>query len=109
MLLLLLVLSGCGAATSWTKDDPSISTHVKIALLNDPQVAPYRIDAKTSGGIVTLSGTVKTQAELDRAMDVARKVKGVKDVRSLVKVGSWQLAVSSRQSAVGSATTSVRF
>jgi len=87
VLLLLLALAGCGASTSWTKDDPSISTHVKIALLNDSQVAPYRIDAKTSGGVVTLSGTVKTQAELDHALGVARKVKGVKDVRADVKVG----------------------
>jgi len=86
-LLLLLTLAGCGAATSWTKDDPSISTHVKIALLNDAQVAPYRIDAKTSGGVVTLSGTVPAQAHLDRALEVARKVKGVKDVRSDLKVG----------------------
>src|SRR5689334_9700113 len=88
VLVLVLLLAGCGASTSWTKDDPSISTHVKIALLNDPQVAPYRIDAKTSGGVVTLSGTVRTQAELDHALGVARKVKGVKDVRADVKVGS---------------------
>ena len=71
VLLLLLALAACGASTRWTKDDPSISTHVKIALLNDSQVAPYRIDAKTSGGVVTLSGTVKTQAELDHALGVA--------------------------------------
>src|SRR5437868_4077632 len=81
LLILFLTLAGCGASTRWTKDDPSISTHVKIALLNDSQVAPYRIEAKTSGGVVTLSGTVKTQAELDHAVGVARKVKGVKNVR----------------------------
>ena len=88
LLILLLTLAGCGAATSWTKDDPSISTHVKIALLNDPQVAPYRIDARTSARIVTLSGAVKSQADVDRALAVARKVKGVRDVQSQLKVGS---------------------
>lgn len=88
LFVLVLLLGGCGATTSWTKDDPSISTHVKIALLNDPQVAAYRLDAKTSGGVVTLSGTVTTQAEIDRALDVARKVKGVKDVLSELRVGS---------------------
>lgn len=87
-LVLVLLLTGCGASTSWSKDDPSISTHVKIALLNDAQVASYRIDAKTSAGVVTLSGTVPAQAELDRAVAVARKVKGVKGVRSELKVGS---------------------
>ena len=92
LLILLLTLSACGAATNWTKDDPSISTHVKIALLNDPQVAPYRIDAKTSARVVTLSGAVKTQADVDRALAVARKVKGVKDVRSQLVVGELQTA-----------------
>ena len=87
VLLLALLLAGCGASNKWTKDDPSISTHVKIELMNDPQVAPYRIDAKTSARIVTLSGAVKTQADADRAIAVARKVKGVKDVRSELKVG----------------------
>lgn len=87
-LLLLVLLAACGASTRWTKDDPSISTHVKIELLNDPQVAPYRIDARTTGGVVTLSGTVKTQTEVERALAVARKVKGVKDARSQLTVGS---------------------
>ena len=87
-LLLVVLLAACGASTRWTKDDPSISTHVKIALLNDPQIAPYRIDAKTSARIVTLSGAVKSQADVDRALAVARKVKGVRDVQSQLKVGS---------------------
>ncbi len=38
--------------------------------------------------LLALAGTVKTQAELDHALAVARKVKGVKDVRSELKVGS---------------------
>lgn len=96
VLLLALLVSACGAAISGTHDDPSISTRVKIALLNDPAVAPYRIDAKTAAGIVTLSGTVKTQEEADRAVAVARKAVGVKDVKSELKISS-QSPVASRQ------------
>ena len=46
-LLLALMLSACGAATSGTSDDATISTRVKIALLNDPQLGPERLDART--------------------------------------------------------------
>ena len=88
VLLLVLLLTGCGATTSSTHDDASISTRVKIALLNDAQVAPYRIEAKTFQGVVTLSGTVKTQAEADQAVVVARRAIGVKDVKSELKIGS---------------------
>ena len=86
MLLLALVLTACGATTSATRDDASISTRVKIALLNDPQVGAMRIDARTFQGVVTLSGTVKSQADIDQAIAAARRVKGVRDVKSELKV-----------------------
>jgi len=86
VLLLLLLLTACGATTSATHDDASVSTRVKIALLNDPQVAPFRIDAKTFQGVVTLSGTVKSQSDVDQAIAAARRVKGVKDVKSELRI-----------------------
>ena len=86
VLLLALVLTACGATTSATRDDASISTRVKIALLNDPQVGAMRIDARTFQGVVTLSGTVKSQADIDQAIAAARRVKGVRDVKSELKV-----------------------
>jgi hyperosmotically inducible protein len=84
---LILLLTACGATTSSTHDDPSISTRVKIALLDDAQVGPLRIDARTVQGVVTLSGTVKSQAEADHAVAVAKKVSGVRGVKSELKVG----------------------
>src|SRR5438270_8630386 len=88
VLLLALMLSACGAATSGTSDDATISTRVKIALLNDPQLGPERLDARTFQGVVTLSGTVKSAAEEQQAIAVARKIRGVKDVMSELKIGS---------------------
>ena len=82
----LLLLGGCGAATSATQDDATISTRVKIALLNDPQVGALRIDARTFQGVVTLAGTVKTQADVDAALAAARKVRGARDVKSELKI-----------------------
>ena len=78
--------AGCGAATSGVKDDATIATRVKIALLNDPQVGPLRVDARTFQGVVTLSGTVKSQADVDTAIAVARKVRGARDVKSELKI-----------------------
>ena len=86
-LLVTLLLSGCGPTILGKHDDASISTRVKIALLNDSQVGPLRIDAKTAAGVVTLSGTARTPADVDRALAVARRVSGVRNVTSELKVG----------------------
>ena len=67
-------------------DDATITARVKTVLLNDPQVAATKIDVSTSGGIVTLSGTVKSKADEARAVDLARQVTGVRDVKSTLTV-----------------------
>jgi len=59
---------------------------VKIALLNDPQVGALRLEAKTAQGVVTLSGTVRSQAEADAAIGAARRVPGAKRVESELKI-----------------------
>jgi osmotically-inducible protein OsmY len=86
VLLLVFLLTGCGAATYGANDDPTIATRVKIALLNDPRVGPQRLDARASHGVVTLSGTVRSQAEVDAAIAVARKVPGARDVKSELRI-----------------------
>ena len=86
LVLSLLVVTACGAATSATKDDGTIATRVKIALLNDPQVGALRIDARSFQGVITLAGTVTSQADVDAAIAVARKTRDVRDVKSELKV-----------------------
>jgi len=63
-------------------DDATITARVKTMLLNDPQVGATKIDVSTSNGVVTMSGSVKTKAEEERAIALARQVNGVRDVRS---------------------------
>jgi len=83
------LLTGCAKAMTNSAhvvpDDAYITTRVKTALLNDPDISS-RIDVETSGGVVTLSGAVKTAVERDKAMAVARKVSGVSDVKSSLQV-----------------------
>jgi hyperosmotically inducible protein len=79
--------AACGKTVGDTIDDATITTRVKTALLNDPDIGALRIDVSTSLGVVTLDGTVKTEAEKGRAADLARTVPGVKDVKVNLQVG----------------------
>lgn len=81
-----LLLSACGKTVGDTIDDATITTRVKTSLLNDPDVGGLRIDVDTFKGVVTLSGAVKTPAERDKAMALARKIGGVTDVKSTLQI-----------------------
>jgi hyperosmotically inducible protein len=87
-LVLPLVAFACGKTIGETMDDATITTRVKTALLNDPDVNATRIDVSTAAGMVTLSGEVRSKNEAECAVQVARTVQGVKDVRSALKIGS---------------------
>ncbi len=81
-----LLLSACGKSVGETIDDATITTRVKTSLLNDPEVGGLRIDVDTFKGVVTLSGAVKTPAERDKAVALARKIGGVADVKSTLQI-----------------------
>jgi Flp pilus assembly secretin CpaC len=112
-LLLVLLLSACGATTSGTSDDLTITTRVKIALLNDARVGGLRLDVKTFQRAVTLSGTVKTPADEQAAIAVARRVDGVRRVMSELKIqepfhqSSVRMRAGERPIAVSAAGTSL--
>ena len=56
----------------------ALVSRVQVALATHPETRRYRINVEAEDGIVTLEGT----AALDRAVDVARKVTGVRDVQT---------------------------
>lgn len=78
--------SACGKSVGETVDDAGITAQVKTALLNDPDVSGLRIDVDTSKGLVTLSGVVKSKDEETKAVAIARRVDGVRDVKSTLQV-----------------------
>lgn len=97
VLAVTLVMAACGGGTTSnprssgaagmsSMDDVTITARVKTVLLNDTQVNATRIDVATSNGVVTISGTVKSKAEEERAIQLARQVSGVKDVKSALQV-----------------------
>jgi hyperosmotically inducible protein len=77
-----------GHAASASVDDASITARVKTTLLNDPQVNATKIDISTSNGVVTMTGSVRSQPERERAIQLARQVSGVKDVKANLTIGS---------------------
>jgi osmotically-inducible protein OsmY len=86
LLLAPLAIGGCGKSVGETIDDATITTRVKTALLNDPDVGGLKIDVDTFKGVVTLSGAVKSKAEEQKAISLARRIDGVKDVKSTLQV-----------------------
>jgi cytidylate kinase len=58
--------------------DRSLASRVQVALATHPETRKYRITVEARAGVVILEGT----AAMDEAMDVARGVVGVRDVKA---------------------------
>jgi len=61
-------------------DDSYISTKVKTSILKELKSA--EINVETFKGVVQLSGFVSSQSDIDRAVKIARSVKGVQSVKN---------------------------
>lgn len=57
--------------------DTWITTKVKADLLASSHVSGLEIGVETANGIVSLSGEVDNQAQIDRATEIARGIKSV--------------------------------
>ena len=67
-------------------DDATITAAVKLKFAKDDLVRAYKIDVDTKDGMVTLTGTVKSEAEAKRAIALAESEEGVKRVSSVLQV-----------------------
>ena len=63
-----------------TVDDGIVTAKVKTALLADADVKSFDIAIVTRKGEVQLSGFVDNQAQINRAIEVARGVEGVRNI-----------------------------
>jgi hypothetical protein len=78
-----------GCASTATKegtgeyvDDTVITTKVKAAIFNEPSLKSSEINVETFKGAVQLSGFVKYQADINKAVSIASGVKGVSSVKN---------------------------
>lgn len=62
--------------------DTTISAKVKAALAGDPDVKATDVQVETYKGTVQLSGFVDSRENIQRAIDLARRVDGVKEVKN---------------------------
>ncbi len=67
-------------------DDSVITTKVKTAILNDPSLRAAEINVETFKGVVQLSGFVSSRSAADRAVDVVRRINGVKSVKNSMQM-----------------------
>jgi osmotically-inducible protein OsmY len=86
-LILVPSLIGCAGGRTYEStgeyfDDSVISTKVKASFLADPKIKPLQISVETFKGVVQLSGFVNSNESATRAVDLARRVKGVKQVNN---------------------------
>ncbi|MDT4287958.1 BON domain-containing protein [Methylomonas sp. MO1] len=85
--LTLLAASGCASThkhegTGEYVDDSVITTKVKAMLFDEPNLRSGQINVETFKGVVQLSGFVGSQADINKAVEIARGVKGVESVKN---------------------------
>ena len=71
-----------GARAAVDADDKQIYKNVEQRFKQDPQLKNAKIDAKVDGGVVVLTGEVKSIDTSARASEIARSVPGVRYVKN---------------------------
>jgi hyperosmotically inducible periplasmic protein len=86
-ILLAVTVSSCAVVRGQQSageyiDDTAITAEIKSKMAADRQVAAGAISVETLNGTTQLSGFAQSQAEKDRAAEIARQAKGVRSVRN---------------------------
>lgn len=66
--------------------DEGIATSVQAKYYDDDAVRGRNVSVMAESGVVTLRGTVESQAARERAVSIAREVEGVRDVRDELNI-----------------------
>lgn len=89
--ILLAVLFGCASTakhegTGEYVDDTVITTKVKAAIFHEPTLKSAEINVETFKGRVQLGGFVNSQSDINKAVEIARRVEGVTSVKNDMRV-----------------------
>jgi len=98
-LLVVTLVLGTAACTD-SSSDAAITDRVRTAISNEPELKATKISVSTNEKVVHLSGTVKSREERAMLIAVARKVEGVKTLKTdLVVTPQQKAAVKAQQKA----------
>jgi len=86
-----VILTACGStptreSTGQYVDDSTITTKVKADFVADKTVNATNIKVDTYKGTVQLSGFADSQAEINKAVQIARNVAGVQSVKNDIQL-----------------------
>ena len=86
----LSMFSGCAMLTGETTgehiDDSSIYTEASAIVVQDPDAKYLKVEVTVTKGEVVLTGFVNSTATENRLVSKIKQIKGVKVVKSLLKV-----------------------
>lgn len=72
-------------------DDTAITSKVKAGIFEEPSLKVLQINVETMKGVVQLSGFVDSRQSQIKAVDIAKKVKGVTSVKdNLIVPMKWE-------------------
>ncbi len=83
----IMLIAGCAGgptheSTGEYLDDSVLTTKVKTTILGDSRLKLLQINVETYKGVVQLSGFVDSESAAARAVELTRKVNGVKSVNN---------------------------
>jgi osmotically-inducible protein OsmY len=85
--LILMAVVSCAAthkqeSTGEYIDDSYITAKVKSQILGDKDLKVAEINVETFKGVVQLSGFVNSRSDINKAVNIAENIKGVKSVKN---------------------------
>ena len=86
------LIAGCASSPNQQQSpgqaitDGVVTARVKARLIEDPVTKAHQIDVETFRGTVQLSGFVESDQARARALQLARDVEGVKQVKDALEV-----------------------
>ena len=92
LVLIPFFLAGCTTLTGETAgeniDDTVLTTQIKAKLADEKLVNTTRVSVKTERGVVYLTGAVATSEERSKVVQIAKNVKGVRQVVDHLEIRS---------------------
>jgi osmotically-inducible protein OsmY len=86
----LALFSGCASMTGETAgeniDDTTMHSKVSAIVVKDPDAHYFKVDVTVTQGDVVLTGFVNSRETEERLVAKIREIKGVKSVKSLLKM-----------------------